>query len=323
MSDASGITVTDVLGFAKGTLKLLDTIALGVGKVYEPWHIQRMAKAKAKEIEIISDKINENFSLPIRYDNGEVYINAEDANQLAMRAQNRAFYQEMRKQQNIENVITKAYSKMEHVSDVSDKPVDPDWVNSFFDSVANVSNEQMQTLWAKLLAGEVETPGAFSLRTLNTLKNMSQLDAELFSQIVPFILCLKKGDAYQHFVFADPETLSRNSIPFGAIIALNDAGLMYSGQVQINIKLSCNMDVIISNASKNIRIKSNNAQDITLAYPIYPLTEAGGELYNIVKGSNPMDSKHYLSTCCDVLKKRGFGDFHINPPPDTVSVSIE
>ena len=170
MSDASGITVTDVLGFAKGTQKLLDTIALGVGKVYEPWHIQRMAKAKAKEIEIISDKINENFSLPIRYDNGEVYI------------------QEMRKQQNIENVITKAYSKMEHVSDVSDKPVDPDWVNSFFDSVANVSNEQMQTLWAKLLAGEVETPGAFSLRTLNTLKNMSQLDAELFSQIVPFIL---------------------------------------------------------------------------------------------------------------------------------------
>ena len=70
MSDASGITVTDVLGFAKGTQKLLDTIALGVGKVYEPWHIQRMAKAKAKEIEIISDKINENFSLPIRYDNG-------------------------------------------------------------------------------------------------------------------------------------------------------------------------------------------------------------------------------------------------------------
>ena len=40
MSDASGITVTDVLGFAKGTQKLLDTIALGVGKVYEPWHIQ-------------------------------------------------------------------------------------------------------------------------------------------------------------------------------------------------------------------------------------------------------------------------------------------
>jgi hypothetical protein len=41
----------------------------------------------------------------------------------------------------------------------------------------------MQTLWGKILAGEVTQPGSFSLRTLDTLKNLTKQDAEAFTKV--------------------------------------------------------------------------------------------------------------------------------------------
>ena len=110
MSVVNGLVVTDVLGLAKPLQKLVETVAIGIGKVYEPTHIRQMAKAKADEIQIISDSVNKNIALPIHYEDGSICITAEDANELARRAQNRALYQEMKKQQNIESVIGKASS---------------------------------------------------------------------------------------------------------------------------------------------------------------------------------------------------------------------
>lgn len=70
MGDVNGLVVTDVLGLAKPVQKLVETVASGIGKVYEPTHIRRMAKAKADEIQIISDSINKNIALPVRYEAG-------------------------------------------------------------------------------------------------------------------------------------------------------------------------------------------------------------------------------------------------------------
>ena len=89
MSDVNGLVVTDVLGLAKPLQKLVETVAIGIGKVYEPTHIRQMAKAKADEIQIISDSVNKNIALPIHYEDGSICITAEDANELARRAQNR------------------------------------------------------------------------------------------------------------------------------------------------------------------------------------------------------------------------------------------
>ena len=40
---------------------------------------------------------------------------------------------------------------------------DFDWFVRFFEASGNISNEQMQELWARVLAGEVNTPGTFFL----------------------------------------------------------------------------------------------------------------------------------------------------------------
>lgn len=94
----------------------------------------------------------------------------------------------MKKQQHIESVIEVAYSELDKVTSVNDIPVDSDWISNFFDAVANVSTEQMQILWGKLLAGEVQRPGSFSLRTLNVLKNLTQNEASIFRTLC--LMCL-------------------------------------------------------------------------------------------------------------------------------------
>ena len=57
---------------------------------------------------------------------------------------------------------------------------DIDWFIRFFDAASNVSNEDLQKIWAKLLAGETICKGCFSLRAIETLYNMSPDEARLF-----------------------------------------------------------------------------------------------------------------------------------------------
>lgn len=73
---------------------------------------------------------------------------------------------------------------------------DFDWFIRFFDSVGNISNEDMQLLWARVLAGEIKTPGSFSLRTLETLRNMTRKEAEVFGESAEIALKEISGDIF-------------------------------------------------------------------------------------------------------------------------------
>lgn len=319
MGDVNGVVFTDLLGLAKPLQKLIETATIGVGKVYEPTHIRRMAKAKADEIQIISDSINKNIALPIHYEDGCICITAEDANELARRAQNRALYQEMKKQQNIESVIGKAYDELSTVSEVSDTPVDSDWVSEFFDSVANVSNEKMQILWGKLLAGEIKQPGSFSLRTLSTLKNMSQKDAEFFNDIVPYILKCKgseDGSIIDYFLLNNPEDtlLASRHIPFSKVMRLSEAGLISNnGIISIRFSVKPGQIEMIKGIFKTIQIKNNGNKDVIITHSAYFLTESGKDLFRIaLHGVDEIESNRYLNECMQELKENGFA-FLVDP----------
>ncbi len=327
MSDVNGLVVTDVLGLAQPLQKLIKTVAIGVGKVYEPTHIRRMAKAKADEIQIISKSINKNIALPIHYEDGAICIAAEDANELARRAQNRALYQEMKKQQNIESVIAKAYDQLENTEEVSEDPVDPDWINEFFDNVANVSNEEMQVFWGKLLAGEVSKPKSFSLRTLATLKNLTNYEAQIFTKVAPYILgnIADLNEGYiNYFLLSDPNLLEHNGISFGQILRLSEAGLVtVTGNTMIGFDIEPKHHTVIINRNKCIHIKNSSDQRVALKYPVYPLTEAGTELFPIACNTKDLGNDDYILDCLDYLRHKGFGAFYNDSWPQEISASIE
>ena len=53
----------------------------------------------------------------------------------------------------------------------------------FFSSAQDVSTAELQKLWGKVLAGEVERPGTVPLRTLELLRNMTKAEADLLLKV--------------------------------------------------------------------------------------------------------------------------------------------
>lgn len=69
-----------------------------------------------------------------------------------------------------------------------------DWLMRFFDTVGNISDKDLQQLWAKVLAGEIAEPKTCSLRTLDMIRNMSSEEAEIFSHLCKYVM--RSGDSY-------------------------------------------------------------------------------------------------------------------------------
>jgi len=89
------------------------------------------------------------------------------------------------------------YKKKTHKQETNtNNEFDFDWFLRFFEGAGNISNENMQLLWSRILAGEVHSPSAFSLRTLETIRNMTQSEAELLHQIMQLILMNSDGSKF-------------------------------------------------------------------------------------------------------------------------------
>ena len=89
-------------------------------------------------------------------------------------------YDTRRRLSNVHTVLTKTAQELEGAV-VPDKEPDPDFVATFFNYIQNVSSDQFQTLWAKVLAGEVKNPGRVPVRTLRILRDLDQHTARLFN----------------------------------------------------------------------------------------------------------------------------------------------
>lgn len=333
-AEFSGLNVHDLLGLSQPLTKLMETVSSGIGTLYEPVHAKRMAKAKAFELQLISSTVNNNLQLPVKYEDGHVTIDSTDANQLVQRAESRFLFQEMKKQQNIESVIEVAHSSLEKVSSVSATPVDSDWISTFFDSVANVSNEDMQLLWGKVLAGEVEHPGSFSLRTLNVLKNLTQKEASIFCEISPYILRCpgnREGTIEDYFLMCwakenGQNNLEEYNIPFVKIMLLSEAGLVCDNTaIYMGFELNANEDGFIKGTSSSIHIKnmSTTGLPLNIQHGAYFLTEAGKELFSISFPNECQNySDKYIAECLEQIRSFGIVLKKEHIEPDGILMEI-
>ena len=90
-----------------------------------------------------------------------------------------------------------------------DKQYSFDWFIRYYEASGNISDKEMQVLWAKILAGEIENPSSYSLRTLDVLRNMSKEEAECFVKICNASI---KTESEKSVIPADQDYLSKNGI---------------------------------------------------------------------------------------------------------------
>ena len=168
-------------------------------------HIRRMAKA-----EVDAEKICAT---------GQIEID-----KIQRRALTRFAAEETKRQHNMESIITKA---LPGVSDSAQpKNVEDDWIANFFDKCRLISDEDMQRLWAKILAGEANSPGKFSKRTVGLLASMDNSDAIMFSKLCRFVCSIPEHGlnpiiyGYKHPLY------ERNGIDFPLLSHLENIGLI-------------------------------------------------------------------------------------------------
>lgn len=154
----------------KPVTTLIEKLSDAAGVLYEPYKIKRLAKAEAE-----ADKIK---TL------AKIELNEE----IEQRALKRFIAEETIKQQNVENIIEKALPELNE--DAKPENIKNDWLLRFIEESKLVSDEEMQSLWSKILAGEANKPGAFSKRTIGFVSNLDKSDAELFTNLCGF--CINK-----------------------------------------------------------------------------------------------------------------------------------
>lgn len=146
---------------------------------------------------------------------------------LSQRAERRERMNKERQQANLEKIMALALDFCpDYVADID---VDPDWFQQYCDLVLNISNQTMQQLWAKILAGEIGQPGSFSLKTLFLLQRMSYKEA-LALQKAASLTCRVRLQDSGHIYFGYVRKPSVWQLLTGrsrAVLNLSQFGLTY------------------------------------------------------------------------------------------------
>lgn len=188
---------------SKPATVLVEKVCNAVGIIYEPTRIKRRARAEAEAKTITA-------------------LAEVEVRDIEHRAVERFLHQEARKQENIERITLQATSKLK--IDARVENIEEDWIAHFFNQCASVSDEQMQSLWASLLAGEASNAGTFSRRTINFASGLDKKDANLFTTFCQFVWDI---DQFTPLIYDyTSDVYSKHGIDFASLKHLDDIGLI-------------------------------------------------------------------------------------------------
>lgn len=183
----------------------------------------------------------------------------------------------LREYENQNDIVNKALELLNKpVNEYRIDSIDNTWIMNFMDYIKNICDEELKIIWSKVLAGELEKPGKYSLRTLEEVKKISKKDAELFSKLAGFIM--KSESTY--FILNDNEILEEYGISYEDIILLDEIGFIKDDAKTINYvsnqgKIIYN-DLFVFIVGKNEKLSLN----------IYKLTEVGEEVFSLLQNTN-------------------------------------
>ncbi|WP_396187761.1 DUF2806 domain-containing protein [Flavobacterium sp.] len=253
--------------------KLIEVISQGIGTLYKPRAIRKEAEAEAYKIGII-EKAKANAIAEGKIIDLELYENIQE----------RIIHQETRKQINIDNITQIAANQLNQEKEVSEEKVDNDWTTRFFKIAEDISDDEMQNLWGRILAGEIKQPKSFSLRTLEILKNLSKYEAEIFTKFAN--LKLKSGNTNVIYNQDNGKFLeSEFGITFPDRLLMTELGLIAS---ENNLEFSFSAtaetertDVLIYGDKGIVLYKKTNVPKQGIQVLVF--TSIGGELSKLIE----------------------------------------
>jgi len=181
-----------------------------------------------------------------------------------------------------------------------DRQVDEDWLYTWKEYAGRVASEDLQRLWGSVLAGEIKSPGRYSIRTMEFLKTLSKAEAEVISKLARYALggqIVRSQKAY----------LESNSINFDLLLRMQELGIvsgvegMGLSTVYRAIGTGKFRQPLISNG-KALIIEHDDPEK-TLQLEVYPLTEVGKQVLELGSFESDID---YLKLVGKHIAAQGF-----------------
>ncbi len=280
--------------------KLIEVISKGIGTLYKPRAIKKEADSKAYEIGIIEEAKSKAIAAGKEIE-AETYI----------RIQERLLYNEVERQKSIDKVVEIAADELKNEKSISNEPVDTDWSKRFFNIVQDISDNEMQEIWGRILAGETKQPKLYSLRLLEILKNLSKQEAEIFIKFAE----LRIQSTDKHFIY-NPQNGKFIENEFG--ISFSDKLLMVElGLIASKDNLSFSL---VASGDTKMTIALNYGEKAIVQYrenavpaqnfEVLIFTKIGVELSKLIPRKF---NKNYTEMICSKLKHPNarieYGDF--------------
>ncbi|MGY8836179.1 MAG: DUF2806 domain-containing protein [Enterobacterales bacterium] len=126
------------------------------------------------------------------------------------------------------------YTNQQSTQSEEQKEISDDWLNAFEKEACQKSSDEMKLLFGKILAGEIQKPSTYSIRTLRLLSQLDNQAAELFHRLCS--LCISQqiqGNIIDARVVSLSGNPSQNSLikyglGYGSLKILEEYGLISS-----------------------------------------------------------------------------------------------
>lgn len=183
---------------------------------------------------------------------------------------------------------------------ISDDAVDPDWFSRWRANAEDVTSEEVQRLWARILKGEVQQPGSYSLHTLEFMRRMSKEEAVRISNIAPLVF-------ENHFIFEIDK--NDNYVKFDDLLYLEHLGLIMGASSAVGLGIqrlftSNEKDrFILLLRAQNYRglLIEDNDPSHQFRFSVMNLTQIGREIFSLGKFEENLD---YIETVGKYIKKK-------------------
>lgn len=280
--------------------------ALGFGKASDlisKLFAERIAKQEAKAKRIQTESEFEIIELEEQY------------------ALKRLARHELHKQQNMDAIAKKAKSELPPNTDINQFRIpDNDWTTYFIKHCDSVSDKEMQSLWAKILAGEVSKNRSFSRKTISIVSQMDTADAQLFTDFCQFVWFerSKEEEAPYPLIYDDTNSLYTNKgVDFSALKHLDAMGLISYAQPNYAVWYSRNRAGWNYHKSvvnlENITLDSKR-QKYFLSSGTASLTQAGEQLLAI---SKPQRNEEFFQYVLKKWETKGYQPSLVQGPQTT------
>lgn len=282
--DLSGLDPT------KPLTAFIEKVSSAIGTAYEPTQRVRLAKADAK-VALINAEAEVRAQLL-----KEELLNDPQALEIQKRAVARLAYEEVRKQDNIEAVIKEAIPLLEDKNQAEN--LNEDWLAYFFEKAKMFSDDQMRTLWAKILAGETNKAGSFSRRTIEELAKLDKYEAKAFSVLSSFV-CMKFFEPLPVVMNHKDTIYESQGVNFNSLMLLDSLGLIkYHAIGSLSFQYKNKHDVLLSYDKESFSVEVEG--DFLVGEVSF--TKVGQEIFKILD-VKPVDG--FIDYVTERWKKSG------------------